>query len=166
MTSSIRELIIAEIMTRAATILTATSPVIYNLNIGAHVYRAVRPVDPANLPCAVVWPQPETASYKNGMVENSMPVIVEGMAKFGSSNPSTIAEQILADLIKCFASPNWDRRRVKTASPLTYYDPYADSIIYVQGGTNSYPESGDTIIGAQATFNVMYWTAAGDPYTQ
>ena len=41
---------------------------------------------------------------------------------------------------------------------------HADSIEYVSGGTDSYPEEGHKTVGASAVFNVVYVTNSGDPY--
>ena len=166
--NSIRELIIQEIIARAAAIVTTGSPQAYATGIGATIFRARPKVDPDDLPCLVVWPQVETAENKNGQSLHRMPVKIEGLAAFASSEPSVISECILGDLIKCFTSPAWDRRRLvaSPASPATYLDPYPESIVYQGGGTDSYPEDGSTTVGAAATFLVTYWTAIGDPYSQ
>ena len=166
--NTIREEIILEIVARAAVITTAGSPQAYATDIGAKVYRARPKVDPDDLPCLVIWPQPETADNMNGQSRHKMPLRIDGIMAFGSVEPSIISERILGDLIKCFTSPAWDRRRlvVSPASPATYLPPYADSIVYQGGGTESYPEDGSVTVGAFATLLVTYWTAIGDPYSQ
>ena len=164
---SIRKLIIQEIITRAAAIRTG-SPAVYSTNIGETVFRAHPKVDPDDLPCLVVWPQVEEAENKHGMSLHKMPVKIEGVVLFGAEEPSAVSERILGDLIKCFTSPSWDRRRIvdSPASPVTYLVPYAESIVYTGGGTESYPEDGSVSVGAFVTFTVTYWTAIGDPYNQ
>ena len=153
--NTIREEIILEIIARAAVIRTAGSPQPYATDIGETVLRARPKVDPDDLPCTVVWPQAE-------MAEN-----VHGLAAFGAEDPSVVSERILGDLIKCFTSPAWDRRRlVAGSSPATYLDPYIESIVYQGGGTDSSPEDGSVSVGNQAIFLVTYYTAIGDPYTQ
>jgi len=166
--NTIRELIIQELIARAAEIATTGSPQAYATDIGATIFRAHPKVDPDDLPCLVVWPQVETAENMNGVSRHRMPVKIEGLAAFESSEPSVISERILGDLIKCFTSPTWDRRRLvaSPASPATYLDPYLESIVYQGGGTESYPEDGSLTVGAAATFLVTYWTAIGDPYSQ
>jgi len=166
--NTIRELIILELLARAAVIRTTGSPQAYATDIGETVLRARLKVDPDELPCTVVWPQPETAENSNGMVRHRMPVRIEGISLFAAESPSIVSERILGDLIKCFTSPAWDRRRIvaSPASPVTYLQPYAESIIYQGGGTDTYPDDGSVAVGASATFLVSYWTAIGDPYSQ
>jgi hypothetical protein len=166
--NTIRELIIQDLIARAAEIATTGSPQDYATDIGATIFRAHPKVDPDDLPCLVVWPQVETAENMPGQSRHRMPVKIEGLAAFASSEPSVISERILGDLIKCFTSPTWDRRRLVTspASPATYLDPYLESIVYQGGGTDSYPEDGSLTVGASATFLVTYWTTIGDPYSQ
>jgi hypothetical protein len=168
MTETIQELIILELLARAAAIVTTGSPQAYATDIGGNVLRARPKIAPEDLPCLVLWPQPETAENKNGLSLHRMPIRVEGLAEFGADNPSMISVRILGDLIKCFTAPTWDRRRIVTspASPVTYLDPYAESIIYQGGGTDAYPEEGSVTVGASATFLVTYWTAIGDPFSQ
>lgn len=168
MSDTIRELIIQEFITRAAVIVNTASPPDYATNIGSNVLRARPKVDPGDLPCCVIWPQPEEAEYSHGQVRHKMPIRVEGIVAFGATDPSVISERILGDLIKCFTSQSWDRRRLvaSPASPVTYDDPYAESIIYQGGGTEEYPEDGSKAVGASARFLVTYWTAIGDPTDQ
>jgi hypothetical protein len=166
--NTIRELIILELIARAAVMRTTGSPQSYATDIGATVLRTRPKIDPDDLPCTVVWPQVETAENANGQSRHRMPVKIEGIAVFGAENLSVISERILGDLIKCFTSPAWDRRRIVTspASPVTYLNPYLENIVYQGGGTDSYPEAGSTTVGASATFLVTYWTKIGDPYSQ
>jgi len=165
--NTIREEIILEIIARAAVIRTAGSPQPYATDIGETVLRARPKVDPDDLPCTVVWPQAEMAENVHGKSRHKMPVKVEGLAAFGAEDPSVVSERILGDLIKCFTSPAWDRRRlVAGSSPATYLDPYIESIVYQGGGTDSSPEDGSVSVGNQAIFLVTYYTAIGDPYTQ
>ena len=165
--NTIREEIILELLARAAVIRTTGSPQAYATDIGATVLRARPKVDPDELPCCIVWPQPEEAENAHGLSRHRMPVQIEGLAKFGTADPSVIAERILGDLIKCFTSPAWDRRRLvaSPASPVTYLSPYAESIVYQSGGPTT-PEDGAISVGCSAKFMVTYWTAIGDPYAQ
>jgi len=159
--NTIREEIVLELIARAA-VMRTSSPQAYATDIGATVYRARLRVDPDNLPCAVIWPQVETAENKMGKSFHRMPIKVEGIAAFGSTDLSIISERILGDLIKCFTSPSWDRTRAGSPAP----EDYIESIVYTGGGTDSYPEEGSTSVGAYANFMITYWTAIGDPYTQ
>ena len=160
--NTIRELIILEIIARAAVILTTGSTQAYATDIGETVLRARPKVDPEELPCMVVWPPAETAENAYGKSRHKMPVKIEGLAAFGAEDPSVISERILGDLIKCFTSPTWDRTRVGTPTPLDYIE----SIIYQGGGSDTPLEDGSISVGAQAIFLVTYDTAIGDPYVQ
>jgi hypothetical protein len=102
-----------------------------------------------------VWPRPETSSKAYGLQKNIMPILIEGSVAHGSTNPSVIAEKILGDIIQAFTDPAWER-----------LPDYIDSIAYVSGGTESYPDEEDHITGASALFHVAYTTVTGDPYTQ
>jgi hypothetical protein len=160
--TTIRELIILEMLARAAVIVSTGSPQAYQTDIGAGVYRATAKLPPSALPCCVIWPKPETVAQVHGMNRCDMKVQVEGHVMFGSTNPSVVGEMILGDLIKCFTSPLWDRRILVTASPLVYAQPYADTIQYESGGYET-PADGDLSVAAVVTFNVRYWTKIGDP---
>lgn len=160
---TIRELIIQELIARAAVMVIPA----YATGIGATVLRAQKEVGSTEVcPCTVIWPEPETTDYKHGMNLNKMPVLIEGHALYGALNASSVAELILGDLVKCFTSPAWDRRRAVTGQPGTYNDPYAESIIYQGGGTPEYPKGGETSIFASARFLISYWSTAGDPAAQ
>lgn len=163
---TIRELIIQEFITRAAVMRSTGSPQVYATDVGATVLRGRAKVDPSEHPCTNILPQAETAENANGLSRHRMPIKVDGLAIFGQSDPSVIAEQILGDLIKCFTSPTWDRRRPVAGSPVTYREPYAESIVYQGGGSDSVLEEGSTSVGAAALFLVTYWTLRGDPCAQ
>ena len=167
MADTIRELIIQELIARAAVIVTTGSPQAYSTDIGTNVFRVRQKVDPSELPCLNIRPQPEEAETTHGKVKHKMPVRIEGIMAFGSSSPSVVAEKMLGDLIKCFTSPSWDRRHIAAspASPVTYLDPYIESIVYEGGGTDEYPEDGTLTIGASVSLKITYWTAIGDPFT-
>ena len=152
---TIREQIIAAIVTAAADILVASG---YNTGMGAHVFRAQSKIDPGSLPAVVIWPQPETTERKYGMCINIMPVKLEGLAVYGSDNPSVISEQILGDLI-IFMTGRGDHITRVT-------DDLATDIAYTGGGTETYPEGPEDVAGAFATFNIKYETEFGDPYTK
>ena len=42
----------------------------------------------------------------------------------------------------------------------------ADDIVYMQGGSEEYPDQGQQTIGASATFNIIYRTQTGNHYNQ
>jgi len=165
MNNTIREEIILELIERAAVILTTGSPQAYSTDCGETVLRARPKVDPEELPCVVIWPRDEAAENQYGKSKHKMVIQVDGVAEFGTSDPSVISERILGDLIKCFTDQNWDRRRLvaSPASPVTYLDPYAESIVYEGGGTEA-PEDNSVTVAATARFSITYWTAIGNPY--
>ena len=168
MADTIRELIIQEFVTRAALVRNTASPPAYVTDIGGNVLRARVRVDPSDTPCIVIWPMPEEVEMAHGLFRHRMRIRVEGVLVFGSESPSAVGERIFGDLVKCFTSPLWDRRRLAASpeSPVTYDPPYAESIIYEVGGIEAYPEEGSVLVGAQVRFMVTYWTKTGDPYTQ
>ena len=150
--ATIRELIIRQIMAWLETIRTAAG---YNTDIGSNVQRVRRSLDPNELPGCVLWPLPEVAEQLYGKTRCSMPVKVTAFAEFGSANPSVVSEKILGDLIKCLASPSWIR------------DPeYMSDLAYNGGGSDEYPDEGETVVGAHADFTVVYDMENGDPYSQ
>jgi len=148
MADTIREKIITAITTKAALIKTTT----YNTNIGNNVYRAVRAIDPDNLPAVNVWPGVESSERKYGYDCISMQVDIEGMQEFGASNASTIGELILGDLKKAFAT--------FSATGVTIQD-----IAYASGGVE-YPKDLETAAGARVSITVKYDTLLGNPYSQ
>jgi len=148
MADSTRETIIKAFLTRAATITTG-----YNVAMGAHVYRAIRDVDPSALPAIVIWPQTENTERREfGKYLLNMNVRVEAMAVFGSSNPSVVAEQMLADIRKAFMSS-------------TALSSAIDEISYASGGMLDYADSGNPVVGAYADFSVKYLSTISNPYT-
>lgn len=139
-------------MARLAVITVANG---YATAIGSHVFRARKTVDPLELPATIVLPQPETVEYLYGMLKCSMSLRIEGIAAFGTENPSVIAERILGDLKKCVLSSSWSR------SP-----DYIDSIIYTGGGPSDYPDESQTTVGVAVNFDVGYTTKINDPTAQ
>jgi|GEM_PF-1013955 len=168
MDDTIREKIILEFIARAAVIRTTGSPQLYATDCGETVFRATPQVDPDDLPCCIIWPQAEDSENINGKCRHKMPIQVEGIMVFSPLNPSVTSEKILGDLFRCFLARTWERRRLvaSPASPPTYDPPYAESIVYLGGGTDSYPEEGSKTVGAMAKFMVTYYTKIGDPYSQ
>jgi len=157
---TIRILIIKEWKERARVIVT-TSPIEYSRNLGAKTPLLYRPViAPAETPCVVLWSKDETSEKKYGKQYNSMVLHVEGIDFFLNREPLEVGEEILGDLIKCYSSPEWNRR---TGSPPK--NDYIESISYIKGGV--YPISdGDKTVGAYADFIVTYYTKVGNPYEQ
>lgn len=179
MSDTIRELVIQEFVSRAAVIRTTASPPLYETDCGQNVYRAEDPYNDESLPCVSVWPGEETAEPSNGAVLHKMRIAVEGIHFYGekavdegyaasNESASVVAERILGDLIKCFTTRTWERRRLiaSPASPVTYDPPYAERITYTGGGPSEYEVEGGVAIGATAEFEVAYWTKTGDPFAQ
>jgi len=108
MSNTRRESIILAILAKLAEAITTNY---YNLNCGSNVFRCRQNVDPEatvpEVPCFNVWPQPEEATKDYGKVRHVMPIRVEGIAEFSTSNPSVIAEQILGDLIEVMTGIEW-----------------------------------------------------------
>lgn len=100
MPDSIRENIISAVEAKLADILTTKA---YNTSIGGHVYRVKMKIDPDNLPCVNMFPMPENVEHVHGEAKKIMTILIGGIADYGDSNPSVIAEQMLADLIECMA---------------------------------------------------------------
>jgi hypothetical protein len=149
---TIRELNIKDFIARAAVMTVAHG---YATAIGSKVLRARKTVDPSELPATVIIPGMETAEYLYGKLQCKMSLRVEGIAAFGTEEPSVISERILGDLKKCFLASSWSR------SP-----DYIDSIIYTGGGTSDYPDESQMTVGAFATFEVGYTTNINDPSSQ
>jgi len=124
--SSIRKQIIAAIETRLADIQTANG---YNTNIGSNIFRGIKIIDFSDeCPATALFPQPDELSEdeydQNKLI---MPVAVQGLVEIGSSNPSDLAENMLADLIECLTGGEW-------------------SMSYTSGSSEI--EVGDTVTGA------------------
>jgi hypothetical protein len=169
---TIREQIIKECIQRAAVIKSTNSPQEYATDIGKNVLRARPTYAPSDPPCIIIFPLPEESHNTYGQTMHIMTMHVEAAQYYGDTDPSIISEQMLGDIIKCFASPSWDRRRpVISASPPESPEPeplppLADTIEYTGGGIEEYPEDGALVVGAKANFAVTYYTKIGDPYEQ
>lgn len=159
--NSIREIIILDFMSRAATITVAGG---YNIGLGEHPLRARKKIDPGELPAVVVNPGTEKSEARYGQNNCKMTMRIEGIAVFGATDPSVISEQILADLKKCFLAPA--NLLTSPVSGWSRSPDYIDSIIYTEGGTEEAPEDGQKTIGAFASFEVGYTTKLNDPYSQ
>lgn len=154
MANSIRETIIAKFVTNGANILTTGG---YNTSMGSKVYRAAGEIDESFCPCLNVIPGPETAEQQYETDRMHMMVQIEGFVKHGSSNTSTIAEQILADLRKCFTMK---QRTIPGAG----WGNAVEAIYYRGGGLDTYAKAGESITGFMIRVEVTYTTAMGDPY--
>jgi len=154
--NTIRELIIQQFVARAAVMRTSSPWSGYGTNIGATVLRERGKIDPSDLPCTVIWPQTETSEKTHGAEKLQMVMQVDGMAKFGSSDPSVMSEQILGDLRKAFTAPGWFEGPPK----------YIEAVAYQSGGKSQAMDDGALAVGMAARFVVTYWTQTGDPYTQ
>jgi len=150
MSDTIREKIIKDIIAQLGKVKTASG---YNTDCGLNVFRAVKAIERGDYPAFIVFPQTEAAERLSGKIVCTMPVRIEGIAIFGTSNPSTVSELILGDLIKVMCDPA-DRIA------------YADGVEYESGGTDDYPDSGEKSTGTAAIFNIRYKFKTGDPYTQ
>lgn len=159
--NTIRELIILDFMSRLADITTAGG---YNTNIGSKVIRARKKLAPAELPAVVAIPGTEKAESQYGYSKCQMEMRIEGVALFGSTDPSVMSEKILGDLKKCILAPY-----NALTSPHTGWSrspDYIDSILYTGGGVEEYPDDDQITAGAYAIFEVGYTTKLDDPYSQ
>lgn len=103
-TDTVRERIIAAIVTRLASAVTSKG---FNLSLGTNVNRAIMNVDPDKVPFFNVLPLSETVTQLQSVNQATMVVKVEGAAEHGSTNASKIAEQILGDLIEILTATTW-----------------------------------------------------------
>lgn len=158
MADTIREQIIAKLVTRSAVIKTTGG---YNTNMGSNPFRAQRHIDPTESPCVNVWPQVESCSRQYGYEVNEMEVAIEGISYFASTvasaDISKLAEQILGDLKKCFLDPT---------ARTTAYGTLLDDIQYISGGVYNYPGEELEYTGARMNLKITYQNKIGDPYSQ
>lgn len=104
MTDTIRERIIQAVVTRCADMTSAKG---YATSIGTNVRRADTKVATSDLPACVVWPLEEQVAAQSGGNVCTMQVKIDGAQLFGSTNPSVVAEQMLADIIECLTAYRW-----------------------------------------------------------
>lgn len=102
--STIREQIITAIISKVAEIRPTNG---YNTDCGADVLRAIKLVDPDRLPVSAVWPQSEESVFEYCKMANTMPIRIEGLIVFGSSNPSEMSEKMLGDIIENILGTEW-----------------------------------------------------------
>ena len=229
---TIREQIILAVISKVAQVKKANG---YNTDCGATVLRAVKLVDPDNLPLISFWPQPEESVREYGKMVCSMPLQIEGLIAYGNENPSVMAEAMLGDIIENILGIDWTLPFTTGATEIKVGDvvtgasatgyvcgievtggtwaggdaagnlslrrlsgtflaenlkingvvvaattglitaesaiktttgDLADSIEYVGGGTDDYPEDGGIAVGVSAVFNFRYGVNIGDPYTR
>jgi hypothetical protein len=145
--ASKRESIIAAFVNQAKLIKTTSG---YQTNIGLNVFRAVKAVGDNALPACVIWPLSETserARYDHYI--KTFDMRVEGFSVFRSGeesmdSASLVAEKLLSDIVTAFGM---------------FTTTYSTDIVYASGGTDIYPEPGETIVGVSAVFKVTYKTA-------
>jgi len=152
-TDTIREQIIASIVTEVADIRTSAG---YNVDLGSTVKRARALHDKDKLPSVAVFPQVEENVPLPGKNNMAMIIRIEGLAKFGTENPSVVAEAMLGDIIKRMTDP----------SLTDVCGGLAESVQYTEGGLDDYPAEGQYTVGVYAIFKVNYKTKIGNPYSQ
>lgn len=149
---SIREKIIQAIYANLDNWLTERE---FNQNCGVNKFRAKHRHEIDVAPFTVLWPLPETGKQFYRQNENSMQIRLEGIAVFGSDNCSLISEQILADMKEIMGGKLGD-----------ITDGYADSVNYMAGGTDEYPDNTGVVVGAYSQWEIKYMEKIGNPYKQ
>ena len=153
MADTIRQLIITAISTGLKQILVSNG---YVTNIGQTVEVAKTKIDKSDIPACTVWPSSETAVKMSGKNKCTMPVRIEALSVIGpSENASQVAEKMLGDLKTRIESQTSD-----------ISGGYCDHVEYYQGGPDTYPEPGDTIVNCSVTYNFIYRAKIGNPYSQ
>ena len=155
-TDTIREQIIASICAELVDIRTASG---YNVDLGSTVKRAQKLNDKDKLPAVAVFPLTEDNEPIQGKNLLTMNVRIEGLSKFGSKNPSVVAEAMLGDIIKRMTNPT-----LNAADDIA--GGFAESVRYLEGGVDDYPDDGQYSVGVFGIFAVNYKTKIGDPYNQ
>lgn len=150
---SIRQRIISAIENGLKSVLKAGG---YQTNIGARVLLCRPNVDKSALPATVIWPRPETAVKMSGKVKATMPVRFESIVSIQPLDDMVkLGEQMLADL----------RARIESQTE-EITGGLADHIEYTNGGVDSYPDPGDTVINCGVVYNITYKTKIGNPFQQ
>lgn len=153
MADTIREKIIAAICAGVEDISIENG---YNTDAGKFVKRGQRIVDQDQFPAIAVMPFIEENEPLPGKNNLSMRVRVDGALKFGSQNPSIMAEKLLGDIIYRMTNTSLD----------SIHGGYAVKVQYAEGGIDDYPEPGQYSVAVHATFNISYKTKLGNPYNQ
>ena len=150
MANTIREQIISAYATRLATITTVNG---YNYNIGSNIYRAIKDVD--KTPAAVIWPFADTnINQEYGSFTCTMPIKIEAINEFGTTNHSVVQEKLYADLLKCIFDTS-----VTISNKV-------ENVVFTSGGNSDAANAEDTATGAYIEIEITYNIKIGDPYTQ
>lgn len=150
-TVTIREMIIAAFEAAMTIIKTANG---YHTDAGDNVFRCRRHLDPTELPCVVLWPQMEIAEARQYEGPTcTMRMIIESHAQFGAENASVVSERLLGDLSQAVFSQ-------ETISPMI------DFMGYESGGTDTYPDTGETTVAAKLNLLIRYNYQWGNPYAK
>lgn len=80
----------------------------YATNIGQNVVRDYYDQYPAELPCVVMISDQDTADRYTSHAELHIPLIIEGLMRYGTHSPAREGEKILGDLITCMTAPRID----------------------------------------------------------
>lgn len=124
MANTIRENIILAILARVAEIKVING---YGTNCGNNVLRVKKLVDSDNLPHVTVWPGLETSIKQYSQLIITMPVKIECIKAYSSTNPSVVSEWMLGDIIENILGIEW-------------------TLPYTTGDTEI--EVGNTVVGA------------------
>jgi len=74
------------------------------------------------------------------------------------------AEDLTIDGVVGLAQTSGSMTKLKAEA--TTCDNLVDDIVLIGAGKEEYPESGEQIVGSAAVFNIIYFTIAGNPYSQ
>ena len=146
MSESIRERIVASIAALAASITKAHG---YSINVHTVARRRLK-FGFEQLPAAAIWDNDETSAKFHSGTRQTMMMAIELHADPGSSEPSTVANRLLADA----------RRLMEINRPAL-----VGSVTYDGGGPTT-PDEGGQYVAARANFSVVYDTARGNPTAQ
>jgi len=160
MADSIREQIIQGFKDQAEKITLANG---YNTDVGAVVERGIADVRIEKTPAfSFVLPGTESSTREFGVYILTMPVEINAIhtlfytdtdGVLQKYNSSVLAERILGDLIKGILG---NRSNISLM----------DDINYTGGGIEDYPTPEDQLIWVRASFDIVYPTTIGDPYSQ
>ena len=150
---TIREQLISAMTAALAGMRTAAG---YNVDLGSTVKRGETLSDKDLLPAIAIFPLSETNERLPGRHNLTMTVRVEGLSKFGTKNPSVVAEAMLGDIVRLMTNP--------LSGGIC--GGLADKVEYTEGGVDGYPEPGQYTVGCYCVFNVQYKTRLGDPFIQ
>ena len=106
MADTIRERIIAAVAAKLTEIRTAYG---YATECGSTVLLGSMDVASSLLPAIDVFPRVESSSREYGKQVCTMPVDVKALALLGTTNPSTLGEQLLGEVITCLLGIEYTR---------------------------------------------------------